>query len=709
MSFPRFKFTLSNTIEGTLEIHEPDGWDDGKLDLERNELYHSLIELYSQPLSFADTVSYDIDTMAELLGGMSWINNIEDTQGLNAIISIQIEISEDDGDTYEDIFNGVLDIPTIKETDFYKLECGVKRDDFWSKFINRKSIPVDLESTTDLDGGTRTAVNKIVLPLPSQKIRGLYDAYLSEFVQLFDDNIPVATNIQVDMNVILKDDLEEVFSLGTGPNAARVVWFFEPEFDGSYDFNLRLESWARDLIGVTTIPSSPYVHWYFQINDDTPILFTETNFGTVPYQSTVYTYIVTQALVATDKIRVYGTVYSSLTPIGGNQTYFIVSTQTALAPSGAGGVASPPTFFQITGDTTYIDTETDAYLLKDAAESILSKITGADSVVQSDYLDSLVTDCDRNYAIMKGLHVRGYSFTEKPFTHSFDSWWDGANPVLNLGLGYGVGDKIVIEEKAFFYDNTPVLNLDFVNNIERSYDLENVYKSLEIGFEKWSAESDSGTDDPQTKRKYETGLATVGTDIRILSKYYAASLGIEQARRNRVEKGKDYRLDEDVMIISVVPDGSDWTPEFKTNFTSVINLLNSDYRYNLRLTPSYNFLRWRNFFNGCLQVPGGTDYKFSYGEGNYEMYSELDGADCEYAGAIDEGGDIPVTSDILCTPKVYTFDHPLTYEQYKTIRDNRNKAIGVSSTDADHVPAHIMSLEYKPTRALATFKVKLGA
>ncbi len=710
MSFPLFKFTLSNTIEGTLEIHEPDGWDDGKLELDRNQIYHSLVELYSQPLSFADTVSYNIVTLDELVGGMSWIKNIENTQGLNAIINIQIEISED-GDTYEDIFNGVLDIPTIKETDFYKLECGVKRDDFWSKFINRKSIPINLESTTDLDGNARSFVGGIILPLPSQKMRSRFTRdtnYNDDNLGLFYPAISAAgttSYLMFDNSRNILDEIVERFEYGNQiasdlpTNVSKYV--FLAKYEGSYAIDISIR-YFFSLSGSRTFT----VKWYLAVKQSGVITTTQigaTQAGTLATIPDDGAKVIstTVALIEGDEIYIYGELGLNS---GATVTYF------PDYDSDLGGPFAPVyTSVSIVADTIYKDTETDAYLLKDSAESILSKITGADSVVESDYLDSLPDNCSRNYAIMKGLHVRGYEFTEKPFTMSFDDWWNGSNPVLNLGLGYGIGDKIVIEERFFFYDNTPVLNLDFVNNIERSYELESVYKSLEIGYEKWSAESDSGTDDPQTKRKYDTGLATVGKDEKILSKYYAASLGIEQARRNRVEKGKDYRLDEDIMIISVVPDGSDWTPEFDENFTSISNLINSDFRYNLRLTPSYNFLRWRNYFNGCLQIPGGTDYKFSSGEGNYEMVSQLDGGDCESAGSINEGADIPVTSDILCTPVVYSFEHPLTYEQYKTIRDNRNKAIGVSTTDADHVPAHIMTLEYKPTRGLGIFKVKLGA
>jgi hypothetical protein len=147
--FPKFRFTLSNTIAGSVVISEPGGWDTAVLKLERNEDFHSLVEFYDQPMLF-----YGQD--GRYNGGIDYIRAIEKSQGPDAQVTILVEISEDYGTTYETMFSGLLDITSIKETDFYKLESGVIRNDFWQKFINRKGTDVDLSSTTDLDGSART-------------------------------------------------------------------------------------------------------------------------------------------------------------------------------------------------------------------------------------------------------------------------------------------------------------------------------------------------------------------------------------------------------------------------------------------------------------------------------------------------------------------------------------------------------------------------
>ncbi len=750
-----FKFTLGNSIEGNLEIKEPEGWDDGVLKLERNKDYHSLVEYYSQPLIFDDAQADGLP------GGLAYIKNIETTQGPDAQINITIEISDDDGDTYETCFIGVLDFDTLKEIDFYKLECGVKRDDFWSKFINRKSIPVDLQSITDLDGNARNLVDGFVLPLPSQKIRGLYDGALSNGYAYEQSEFDAGDYLQFDVDEIILDEIKTKFHIGNAVNGSIPVNIFTMDLDGTYDLDIRIEAsllyYTAEVSGsppcdttITIDDTASELNIYLQVNEDDPELFTITQSSLVLLdRSCWYTYTGTKNLLAGDRIKIYGDFLSGITGFGtmANIVFYgknnldvlvraafsvdVLGTCNALIdsekqteidldiPSGE----LVPTYFRITADTTYVDTDTDSYFLEDAGESILSKLVGADDVILSDYFNG---GCgDNKYAIQKGLHVRGYRFDDtetspiipgKPFAMSFDNWWNGANPILNLGLGYESGNKMRIEQKSFFYDKTGTsVDLDFVNNIERSYAQEYIIKSIEMGYQKWSAESASGVDDPQSKRTWRTRFATIGKDEKILSEFIAASLAIEQTRRNRVEQGKDWRLDDDILIIAVDPDLSPLQPEFDENFNSVTGLLNSDARYNIRLSVARNFERWKEYFNGCLQwyVGGGEEFTFASGEGNYDMLSQLIGSDCEATGSspepvIDEKGNIVVTDDFYFMPVVYEFEHPITFEEYKLMRDNRTLAIGVSRTGTGHKKCFIMNLDYKPTHGLGTFTVILA-
>jgi hypothetical protein len=166
-------------------------------------------------------------------------------------------------------------------------------------------------------------------------------------------------------------------------------------------------------------------------------------------------------------------------------------------------------------------------------------------------------------------------------------------------------------------------------------------------------------------------------------------------------------------MIIALKDTSPYEPELAENFSEVTGLLNYETRYNIRLSVARNFERWKDYFNGCLQWYLSDNYKFSNGEGNYDMTSTLLADDCEAVGvspedSLSEKQDIEVTSDYLFKPIKYSFVHPLTWEQYQTIRDNPRNAIGVSRTDSGHVACFIDVLEYEITRGKATFELYLA-
>ncbi len=729
---PLFRFTLNNSILGPLVITEPGGWDESLMKLQRNEEYHSIVEVYEQPLTFSGT-------SIEGNGGLEYIREAEE-QGPDSQISINIELSEDDGDTYSLLFNGLLKISTIHEHDFYVLECGVIRNDLWSKFMNRKSTPVDLSSTTDLDGGTRSAVSPFTLSLPSQKTRKNYNGYLGAGTSIYEDDIAVNDYIQFDFDTITISEVETKYNLSIAPNVDRPVSLIDIAEDGDYTFTTKIEMGIVQQGGGTipgcagafaTAVANAYITVYFQINDDTPIVFTETNHSP-GFQSTEYSYAATHTLKVGDQIRMYGIMPSdawkfpisvdsiviwgfdnTAIPIKiGTWTFggascllstVIDSTQNIAAPSGN----TIPTFLTIVADTTYLDTDCEAFQIGAAAESIVSKLVGQNSVISSNYI--LSSNCGAYYALTRGLNVRGYSLTDKPFTMSFDDWWAGANPVLNLGLGYN-GSNIEILKKDDFYNPIPIINFDYVNKVERSYNDKTIFKSIEIGYEKWSAESDSGVDDPQTKHTYRTRYQTSGNDIQIKSKFFAASLGIEQTRRNRAEQGKDWRLDEDVIIMALKVGVS--RPELGSDLSAVSDLLNSATRYNIRISPAWNFRRWKAFLNGGqFWYTTNEDFYFASGEGNIKMSSTRTGGDCEFPGQTAvENADIDggAAEDFLFLPIVYEFEYPLTFEQYKLIRSNPKNAIGISRTNTGHVACFITELAYQPTHGKGKFTVILG-
>jgi len=693
---PVSRFTLFHSslpVEG-LVVENPIGWETAVISLERHKDYHSLIEDFK-----GNFMWYGL--------GMSTLKSFS----INDIVRLEIDLSYKAG-IWTNLFIGQPKLPQqeeiiIADREAYKMTVPIIRDDFWTKFINRKDSQVNLEGAVDIDGNARTPISKIVLPMPSQVVRQRTDGILEASTALYAPwNLSDVFQVSVDSFPV--DEIEQNFYVQIGKTTASSVFpTHRMRFKGNYSFDISFEcSVIKDIPDIASPPVIGSKIFYLQVNDDTPVAFTETQTivsgsgGTAEGYNT-YSLSHAVALEIGDEVKLYADTISTIAfshewLFWGVSDYTSISTAT-LYSKFPGQLGS---FFNIEADTIAPDTNTDAFLIKDAAESIISKLVGQDAAVKSDYLDT----CKGENAIFRGKHIRGYDFATKQFSMSFEEWWKGANPLLFLGLGYtevaGV-KKIEIEERAHFFNSTPVVNISNVNKLVRRHDLERIYKSIEIGYKKSLSESDSGIDDPQTKRFFNTDFHSIGVKETILCEWMAASLAIERSRRNRVELGKDDRNDEEIMVVALVEDGDDWLPEFGTVFNAVTNLLNPDFRINIRHSATRLFKRAQSWFNGCMLYSTTGVFTFNRGEGNYEMTSQLEDSDCEaVAGTepiIDEGANITAdTTDILFVPQIWEAESvPMAFSTYQDIVANKNNALGISRTSTGHVPMHILDLGFE--------------
>lgn len=719
---PQFKFTFYNATlsPGGTEVAQPVGWKDSFISLVRDPKYHSLVEFFKGSFIWYGSAR-------------TFIKTVEALEGADAKIRLVIGVRySETTETYDTLFDGKLDVSQIEDVSmrkkFYKSVVPIIQDDHWTKFINRVGTSVDLEAAVDLDGAARTAVNKIVLPLPSQPMRKELSLSTTAFVGMTNLSASVASGL---IHVLglgfeneLRTELKETFTLSSSllqvPNDYGITGasaFGEDKYvlDNKL-YQLKVKEYvdgtfnlvAAYRIDISRDPAGGGTH---SVGARFGIAVRHPN-NDVDFYEASNSYF-TSGRILTDAngdAQAFKTheLHQVLSLVPGDEVYCygelcIISGFAAIHNIGIDYAGNGETFISFSGETTTTDSETDAYLIKDAAESILSKVTGQNSAVLSDTLDS----CKGLNAVARGKHIRGYTFAQKAMAMSFDDWWSCYEPLLNLGLGYeevaGV-KKIRIEDKSYFYNPVPTIFLSHVTDLVRTYDLKRYWNLIEIGFEKWSAESGSGIDDPQTKRFYSTQLRTVGSKLPILSKTVAASLAIEQTRRERVEVGKDWKLDEDLLTIAVKEDGPDYTPELGSDFDSVTNLLHSDGRYNIRHTPGRMLLRWREFLAGCLLTPAGSDFKFQRGEGNYEMESTLDAGQCEEPeDSLGESDDVPVGTESTFIPETYRAKIAMTWETYKAIRAVREEAIGVSASDENYLPMFIVDMNYYIPKGYANF------
>lgn len=693
-----FRFVLSNATLGSLPILEPIGWDEAELNLERDSEFHSIIEFYDQPMTFFKEEENGVD------GGYDYIKSAIDTLGPDGEVEIYIYISEDSGDTYQTLFAGLVDLSTYTNIDSYKIECGIIRNDIWSTFKNRKANKVNISGTADLDGNTRVLLTPENMLLTSQKLRQVYLGRQDEDTTIDYVSVPNNEYGIVDFGQLELDEIREKFNYPRVQTATLPDELFAVEYAG--DYNITCDIYLSTAVFGGNYTASA-VNTYIQINNDTPIAFTETDLGGPVDFYTRYRYSATHTLEKGDFIRIY------FQNVSGGAFSWVWFANLFF-----------DSFLKIEADTTFDDTYAKVYPLHEAFQSVCDRILGDDDTLYSEFLGNQTTQrqsyasdgCGSSFAIAKGLHIRGYDPSEKIFSTSFDDLWSGANPILNLALQYNESLGVLeILDKDSIYESGIAIYLDYVDNIETTINTSHTFKKIEIGYQKWESEDYSGIDDPQTKKEYATPLKRIGEEISLLSSFIGASLAIENTRRKTLEQGKDYKLDNDTFIIaldtsSLYATPPVYTPDLDDEVTGISNLLNSDTRYNLKLTPLRNFLRWYNYFNGSFypiySVSGA--YRFMGGEGNYSMRSAFTSS-CAGQGSgenIGENDNLSMGLDAgYHTNEMITFDHPLSYTEYTTIKANRNKKIMVSETNANYIECRIDSIKYQITKGIATFKL----
>jgi len=682
---PQFRFTMYHptvSAGGTVVV-QPLGWKDASISLTRDPKFHSLVEYFKGSFIWYGNAR-------------QFIRDVEDI-GPDEQLRVLIELYFS---TWVTLFDGLIEISQLedlsKKESFYKIQAPIIRNDFWAKFINRMGTSINLQATVDLEGNARTAVNKITLPQPGQILNKRTSYFGSQAYNDSDTGTSFSGRIQIGFEKEF-DNIDDTFVIPflytTGIPEALVKIKELGDVTVTVDGDIHIIITADQNVDSVSASISRRLNLAAEagIDGDTLTPGTTSVDEIIPISGT-YTFT---GLVIDDEIKVYGTFAITLAS-SGSITYEI-------------GFENLRILFEQA--TVYQDTTTDAYLLKDAAESLLSKITGNDGVLVSNVLDT----CYGLNAILRGKHNRGLLFANGAFTMSFDEWWSGAEPILNLGLGYtSNANEIEIEKKDEFYDPSPVVFIPNVSDLVRKYDQSKYIKDIEIGYNKWSTESDDGIDDPQTLRKYRTKFTTIGEEFSKKSNFYAASLGIEKARRNRIADGKDDSEDEDILIINVKPDGENYTPVLGTDFNAVTNLLNSSSRYNIRHSCARMLKRWQKFLQGCLSHTTGEYFYFSGGEGNYKMTSQFETTDCESTDdpepTLAEDQDIAVDeTNFDFIPKLYTAKVPMSKSTYDTILANRKKAIGISQTTVNFLPMHIIDFDYKIMGGYAELELLLAS
>ena len=739
-----FRWTLTNPTSGSSVLNsDPYGWENAEFTIRRDSKYHGLFNQFSLPLDFPCDA------------GKEFIDEVYGREGIDGDVSILIEFECSDGSGFDTLYDGKLNFGTYEDA-LLKGEpitkINIEQSDVTQLIKTRDDINIDLATVTSLDGnsiGASYPFQDYDLTLHSQKIFLNSQLDYPSYPQTESTTNSLTNGItygcyRQNPYPLAKGSLQttsanpDITDLRTGGSfsiaSSHIAPFHTANFDNMlkypaiYDLTYSFAGtyFDKDATGQTRILAGAWSLLLYG-GPDLPTAVSRgafVNFGSIPGYSTT------------------STSRSAIFNFSGSTTILLYyGDKLWLAWGMVGGSGYSISTGPFTGNITWQWDYTDADLLLEinsqAAETTCKAFAIHESwarVVeaitdQSDALRSTLfgrtnsephsyasNGCDSFTAITSGLAIRGFSASDKPVTISLDKLFESCDAIWNIGMGVepgGSGQVLRVEKKSYFYNTTVLLQLPNINNLSMKVDESYYFNAVDIGFKKWASNEVDGLDEISTRMQWAVPIKATKQELKSIAEIIASGYAIEITRRygTRREDTTDWKYDNDIFVICLKrgvdgsgdPDELDET-ETDENFSAVNGVENSDTRYNLRISPKRNLMRWMYFLNAGLTKKPGEELLFQQGEGNFDMDSTMNANSCDgdFTGAnLVEDADIAWdnanirTSDPVWLPEVYEFDYDLSHTEFKTILANPERSIEFSDNSITFQKGFILELTYK--------------
>lgn len=383
----------------------------------------------------------------------------------------------------------------------------------------------------------------------------------------------------------------------------------------------------------------------------------------------------------------------------------------------------------ITFTSVYEPTSANVYNIHDVGKQISRSITSKnENVFSAPPIGNIgqgysANGCASFSVLTNGFGLRQFPINEKPLTISMNDYYRGLDPMLCLGLGielYNDEYRLVIDDRSVFYDNTIILSLDNVPDIKRSIANEYTFNQIFIGYENYRIEDYTGLDEFNSQREYTMQVFNTENQLNAISTFTAGQYTIELCRRKNYKKSfvDDTEWDEQYFFIAHkrgtdgggVPNQTQ-DAEQSEFYSGITDIINYQYAYNLRYSPVRNLIRWFRFLSGSI-LKNNKELKFQKGYSNYIAGTIEDGS----CGANING--VPVYENQTFTnayltanvtpifiPEYLEFTFPLSFADFKLLRQNPYKAISINNGYELSYKGYIIDIKYKPTTGIATFKL----
>lgn len=303
--------------------------------------------------------------------------------------------------------------------------------------------------------------------------------------------------------------------------------------------------------------------------------------------------------------------------------------------------------------TTFIKAKKPLNVFKDIIGN-MTNLTAADA-------DSTLLAANSAKVITSGDGIRG--LPGAVIKSSLNQFSNSYNVLLNSGIGIQ-GNKILMEKKEFFYQNTNVVPLGLIRDPKGS-DLTDVlantvvigwpnqdYGSIEAG------QNANGRTEPNTTHTYGSPVTAISKKLTLVADYRGDAIGMEFARINLDGKTtSDSSSDNDVCILDIDIDHPQVDPIvgtyynlFRETYDIITGLLDPIGWFNLRMTPARLMETHRSWLNSIFHGFQGQYLPFLLADKNEDLYTQ------KGTVIVKENADFQITdSPRILLPRVIEF------------------------------------------------------
>lgn len=615
--FDRKKYTFYSEKFGTLEIDEPEGWNDDEKELIRSDKFYGIMTSLSNNLSFYGKA-------------FNYLKSAYDIDGIKANIRMECEERDDNTDEWVLVYDGHFDFSTYKQDRNY-IRIKFNESQFFKNIESRWKDKFELERLDDLKGGVLAPLEYDILRLRGRDIFRESKFYAEEskfslntgadggsyvipmeIVYRSDENV-VETSLILDSSGYAEPLLYQI----TDPLNSSAFFYITSEVNNT--FNLKLSGSVNINMSRFTItpPGTQRVSLRVAIAkykalSDTEFEFIES-YEVIPFNT----------LDSTNETFIFDFDEDIEKEVGDCFSLFFTIGSSFVNPS---IITFSNVDFLISEDSIGTTTNVETLTVYKAVERLLMIITGKNT-----FSSDLLTGFWKDLVLTNGFKVR--NIPDKNITTSLEEIFDGLMAIDDVAFIIK-NNTSRIELKSEVYRNE-IIDLGEVSNINREIVEKLHFSSIEIGTDfNGVYEEVNGPDEFNIRSTYTTCIDNVDNPHKAISKvrYDAYGITLAQLKPYVNYPKEDTKYDKENFfidtIIKEIPISSfpltfalrrvvrNWEDDFDDEPTGIFS---PDTAFNLRLSPFNSLLRKSKYLSTGLQKYPTELLKYSSTEGNSQL------------------------------------------------------------------------------------------